>query len=1023
MAKETETTIRFKADIADLKKGIQDAKTQIRLANAEFKAAASGMDDWDKSAEGIQAKLKQLKTVLESQNKILKSYQDQLALVVKEQGEDSKGADELRIKIANQQAAINNTTKEIGKWEDALDHVGDELDDEANKTEELDKELESTTKGGLNAFTVALGNLASKVISGVIDKMKDMISNTIEVGKAFDSSMSQVGAISGATGDELTQLRDKAKEMGSTTKFTATEAADAFNYMAMAGWKTEDMLTGIEGVLNLAAASGADLATTSDIVTDALTAMGYSAGDAGKLADVMAAAASNANTNVEMMGATFQYAAPIVGALGMDMEDTALAIGLMANAGIKGEKAGTALRSILTRLSTDAGASSKQLGALGTLTDELGVQFYNADGTVRDLSDVLNECREAWSGLSAEQQTSYGKQIAGQEALSAWLAIMNAAPEDVDKLADAINNADGAAEKMAATMMDNLGGDMTLLSSKLEGVQIAIYEKFEPALRKGVEVLSKLLDVVDFVVKHSSEFTAAISAMAAGVASYVAFTTAIKVMKDGWTSLTVVTKLVAAAQAALNAVMALNPIGIVVAAVGALVAAFVVLWNKSEAFRDFWITLWDAIKMMVSDAIGAVKEFFEGAWEGVTELWNNAVAFFEEIWTAITGFFESAWTSITDVWGNLTKFFSDLWEEVKKIYSTIAKWINDNVFIPIKKFFEPIVRFFREAWNIIKELSIGTWNAIKAIWSVVSSWFKTNVIEPIKSFFKGLWELVVSTAREAFDTIIGVWKAISSWFKTNVIDPITKFFSDLWEGLKKGAEDAWNGIKDVWTKVSSWFDTTVIQPVAKFFTGMWDDLKRGAADAWEGIKSVFTVITDWFRDKFTEAWTAVKDVFSTGGKIFTGIKEGIESAFKTIVNGIIKGINTIIAVPFNAINNMLDKIRQVDIAGVKPFEKLITRFTVPEIPLLERGGILKKGQLGLLEGNGAEAVVPLDQNKRWIAATAKALKASLVDSGVISTKPSVVNYNFNQTNVSPKPLSRLEIYRQTNNQLAFARGI
>ena len=237
----------------------------------------------------------------------------------------------------------------------------------------------------------------------------------IKVAADFDSGMSKVQAISGATGEDLEKLRDKAREMGSKTKFSASEAADAMSYMAMAGWKTGDMLDGIEGIMNLAAASGEDLATTSDIVTDALTAFGLKASDSAHFSDILAAASSNANTNVSLMGETFKYVAPVAGALGISAEDTAEAIGLMANAGIKGSHAGTSLRSILTRLATDAGASSKSLGALGVLTKELEVDFYDANGKVRDFGDILNDARKQWKTLSEEDASRFAKKIADEE--------------------------------------------------------------------------------------------------------------------------------------------------------------------------------------------------------------------------------------------------------------------------------------------------------------------------------------------------------------------------------------------------------------------------------------------------------------------------------------------------------------------------------------------------------------------------------------------------------------------------------
>ena len=245
--------------------------------------------------------------------------------------------------------------------------------------------------------------------------------------------MSKVAAVSGATGSDLEALRDKAREMGEKTKFSASEAAEAMNYMAMAGWKTEDMLSGIEGVMNLAAASGEDLATTSDIVTDALTAFGLTAKDSGHFADILAAASSNANTNVSMMGETFKFCAPIAGALGFSAEDTAEAIGLMANAGIKGSQAGTSLRTIMNNLSGEVKICGSSIG-------EVTVATTNADGSMRDLSDILADCRTAFSGLSESEKAAAAESLVGKNAMSGFLALMNAGEADINKLSSAIDN-------------------------------------------------------------------------------------------------------------------------------------------------------------------------------------------------------------------------------------------------------------------------------------------------------------------------------------------------------------------------------------------------------------------------------------------------------------------------------------------------------------------------------------------------------------------------------------------------------
>ena len=332
---------------------------------------------------------------------------------------------------------------------------------------------------------VAVGNAMTKVAG----KVGEIGTAAIKVGMTFEAEMSKVSAISGATGDELSSLTDKAKEMGAKTKFSAAESAQAMEYMAMAGWKTADMLNGIEGIMNLAAASGENLATTSDIVTDALTAFGLSAQDSTHFADVLAAASSNANTNVSMMGETFKYVAPVAGALGFSVEDCGVAIGLMANSGIKAGQAGTSLRQMLSRLTNP----TKEVQ---TAMNTLGLSLTDSVGNVKSLDTVMSDLRSGFSGLSKAEQTQIATSLAGQEAMSGLLAIVNASDEDFNKLKDSIYNADGAAAEMAATMQDNLAGQITILKSGLEGLGISIYESVEVPLKNlasvGVKAISDL---------------------------------------------------------------------------------------------------------------------------------------------------------------------------------------------------------------------------------------------------------------------------------------------------------------------------------------------------------------------------------------------------------------------------------------------------------------------------------------------------------------------------------------------------
>lgn len=323
-------------------------------------------------------------------------------------------------------------------------------------------------------------SVTSKVLGGAATAVTALGGAAIKVGSDFEAGMSEVQAVSGASGEALEQLKEKAKEMGAKTKFSATESAEAMNYMAMAGWKTEDMLGGIEGIMNLAAASGEDLATTSDIVTDALTAFGMSASDSTHFADILAAASSNANTNVGLMGETFKYVAPLAGSLGYSAEDTATAIGLMANAGIKGSQAGTSLRSIMTRLAKPTKESQAAM-------DALGLSITDGSGKMKPLSEIVGDMRKGFSGLTKDEKASYAAMLGGQEAMSGLLAIVNASDKDFKKLSGAINDCNGSAAEMAKIMQDNLQGQITILQSGLEGLGVSLYETMQDTAKDVVK--------------------------------------------------------------------------------------------------------------------------------------------------------------------------------------------------------------------------------------------------------------------------------------------------------------------------------------------------------------------------------------------------------------------------------------------------------------------------------------------------------------------------------------------------------
>ena len=488
-------TVEINGDVTGLDQALKKTNSALNNTQRELNDVNKLLKLDPKNTELLTQKQKLLsESIANTKAKLetLKTAQEQ-ALKQLENGEiGQKQYDALQREIAE-------TEQELKKFETAADGVEDELremaneaDNAADKTDELDISLGSMIKN-------AAVNLAVDAMKAIGDKAIEAAKYVVDVGSTFEASMSKVEAISGATGGDLAKLTDKAKEMGSTTKFSASESAEAFEYMAMAGWKTNDMLEGIDGIMALAAASGADLATTSDIVTDALTAFGEEAGEAGRLADIMAAASSNANTNVEMMGETFKYAAPVAGSLGASMEDTAVAIGLMANVGIKASQAGTSLRTGLTNL-------AKPTKQMKEWMDKYNIALVeNEDGSV-NLRETMIKLREKMGDLSETEQAAAAAAIFGKDSMAGWLGVINASDQDFNKLITAIDNSNGAAQGMADTMQNNLSGAMTIFKSSLEGLGIELFDKAVGPLTGAVEFATGVINGLTNLLKdHRSE--------------------------------------------------------------------------------------------------------------------------------------------------------------------------------------------------------------------------------------------------------------------------------------------------------------------------------------------------------------------------------------------------------------------------------------------------------------------------------------------------------------------------------------
>ena len=545
---------------------------QTKTLGSEMKALSASFDKSGSSMMSNRQKADLLTKQIETQRQKLSEQNKMLDEATKKYGENATQTLKWKQAVHDSETAIAELENQLRELPNSLQTIGQKMQTLGNSMASVGRSL--TTK--LTLPIVGIATAAAKVAMD------------------FEAAMSKVEAVSGATGSDLEKLRNKAIEMGESTVFSATESAEALNYMAMAGWKTTDMLEGIEGVMNLAAAGGEDLATTSDIVTDALTAFGESAAESGRLADIMAAAASNSNTNISMMGETFKYAAPIAGTLGYSMEDLAVATGLMANAGIKATSAGTALRAGLTRLAAPPKAAAEAM-------DQYKIEITNTDGTMKDFATVMEIIREKLGGLAEDEQAAALKAIFGQNAISGWAAVLNASEEDFTKLSAAINNSSGAAERMAETMRDNLAGEIKLLKSELESTGITFGEIIMPYLKDGVKKLKSLVERLKKLNPEQQKLLVKLLAITAAVGPLLSvtgkFVTTIGTVVNGVGTLVktlpqVVAKLTAqtaatgaatGAQLALNAAMVAMPLIGVAAAIGGLIAAY---WNVTEAAKE-----------------------------------------------------------------------------------------------------------------------------------------------------------------------------------------------------------------------------------------------------------------------------------------------------------------------------------------------------------------------------------------------------------------------------------------------------
>lgn len=1024
MANNNETTTKFKVDISELKSAMQEAKRQISVANSEFKLISSSMDNWRRSTDGLQAKINQLDTTLTSQKKTLRSLEDQYELTVAEMGEGSAAADRLKIAINNQKAAINNTEREMSQYSAELNTVEEAQLEALRSGRSLDEVLDDTGDSAEEAgegFTVMKGALASLVADGIrlaFDALKDLASAVVEVGSGFSSSMSEVQAISGASAEELEQLEATAREFGATTVFSASEAADALKYMALAGWSVEESTSALGGVLNLAAASGMELAQASDMVTDYLSAFGMEAKDSAYFADMLAYAQGNSNTSAEQLGEAYKNSAANLNAAGQDVETVTALLASMANQGLKGSEAGTALSAMMRDLTAKMKDGKIMIG-------DTAVTVMDANGNYRDMTEILKDVESATNGMGdAERATALSSTFTA-DSIKGLNLILNEGVDNSAGFEEALRGAGGTAEEMSAIMNDNLAGDVKAFQSALEELALKVYDALEPALR----------DVIAFVQDLANQFNEwlsdpsnkqAIDDLGAKLSEFVTGTlTNVKEFiqwfiehKDGviagvagigaafvaWNVVSMIQGIVKAikafqlanegatiAQWALNVAMSANPIGLIIAAIVGLVAAFVVLWNKSETFRNFWINLWENVKTVVSTGVQAIVNFFTVT---IPNAFNSVVEWIKANWPSILLF-------LINPFAGLFKYFYD---NNSKFHEFVDNAVNAIKQLPSKIW----------TWLVNTITKVTTWNAQMIANAIEAG---TNFVNNIVNFFSQL-------PAKLWTWLVNVITKVTTW-NANMINKAKEagqsFINKVIEFISQLPEKIWTWLTNVISKVTTWVSdmkTKATEAGKGFVSNVIDKIKNLPSDIATQFTNVISKVTGFVSDMKSKATEAGKGFFNNLVNEVKGLPDKFKSIGSDIVNGIWNGISAGWEWLTSKVKDLADGL----VSGVKSVLKIES----PSKTFRDEVGKWIPAGIGVgIEANADSALKSMKNLSTELVATARGgltnASSSLNSSGS-AVGGGVVN-NFYQTNNSPKPLSRLEIYRQSKNLLGYAGGV
>lgn len=839
--------------IQDLSSELDENRDTLEAAQQAAAKLADGMEDTGTEADQLRSTISQQESTLQQ----LKERYVALALSEDDTSDESR---ELAKQIESLSSELAENKTKLADAEYAADQLDNSLDDVESAAKQADE--------GFTVFKATLANLAADAIRSAIEGIKNLASNVLELGQNFTSTMSEVQAISGATGDELETLEACAREYGATTVFSASEAAEALKYMALAGWDVEQSTSALGGVLNLAAASGMELGAASDMVTDYLSAFSMEADQAAYFADLLSYAQSSSNTTAEALGEAYKNCAANLNAAGQDVETVTAMLEGMANQGYKGSEAGTAMAAIMRDITSAMEDGKITIG-------ETSIAVMDAEGNYRDLTDILTDVSGAVDGMGSAERAAALSTTFTSDSTKGLNLLLN---EGIDKIAgyeEELRSASGTAEEMADIMNDNLTGDMAAMNSAWEELGLKIYEKFEGSLRSAVQfVTGSVIPALEWLMNHIPEVTIVVSALGAAIAA----------MK--WSSITaqaskaigVLTKVAAALGGVSLPALA------IIAVIAAVALAFTNLWKNNEEFRNKVTAIWEGIKgkfdefgQAIVDRLNEMGFEFEDITEVLSAVWNG----FCELLAPV---FEGAFQVISAVLGTVLDVLLGLFDVFSGIFT--GDW--DKVWQGVQEIFGGI-------WDGITGILSAVLDTLKGLADVFLGWFGTSwdeVWSSVKSFFEGIWNGIVSFFTGIWEGITSTVSSALSWIQntfTTVWTAISSFFMGIWNGITSFLSNAWETIKNV-VQVGVMFVAEIInaafQLITLPFRFIWENCKETITAAWNFIKEKVSAALDAIKSFISDKLTAAKE------KV-TAITDGIKSVASTAWNAISSTASTV----------------------------------------------------------------------------------------------------------------------------------